>query len=76
MCSQEVGRRCSWGDDPFRVRHCSKELGLSRVGVFEDHDGGDVATAVAVVGGRPHRDQLLIKHKLETFMDKLMRPAD
>lgn len=75
-CSQEIRCGRPGGDDPFRVRHSSEELWLPCVGVFEDHDGGDVATAVAVVGGRPHGDQLLIKHELIAFVDELVGPAD
>lgn len=76
MCLQEIRGRCSGRNDSLRVRHCSEELRLSCISIFEDHDGGDVATAVAVVGSRPHCDQLLVKHELVAFMDKLMRPAD
>lgn len=75
-CLQEIRCCCSRWNDPFRVGHCSEELWLSRVGVFEDHNGGNVAAAIAVVGSRPHGDQLLVKHELVAFMDKLMRPAD
>lgn len=67
--------RSGWNHS-FRVGHCSEELWLSCVSVFEDHNGGDVSTAIAVVRSRPHRDQLLIKHKLVSLMDKLMCPAD
>lgn len=73
---QEVRCCCSGWNDSFRVRHCSEELWLSCVSIFEDHNGGYVAAAIAVVRSRPHCDQLLIKHELVTFMDKLMRPAD
>lgn len=76
LCLQEIRCCCSRWDDPFRVRHCPEELRLSCVGIFENHDGGDVAAAIAVVGSRPHGDQLLIEHELVAFMDKLMRPAD
>ena len=76
MCLQEIGCCCSRWNDSFRVRHCSEELWLSCVSVFEDHDGGDVATAIAVVRSRPHCDQLLVKHELVAFVDKLMCPAD
>ncbi len=76
MCLQEIRSCCSGGNDPFRVRHCSEELWLSRVRVFEDHNGGDVAAAIAVVRSRPHGDQLLVKHELVAFVDELMRPAD
>lgn len=76
MCLQEIRSGCSRWNDPLGVRHCSEELGLSCVSVFEDHNGGDVAAAIAVVRSRPHRDQLLIKHELVAFVDKLMRPAD
>lgn len=76
MCLQEIRCCCSRWDDPFRVGHRSEELRLSRVSVFEDHNGGDVAAAIAVVRSRPHCDQLLIKHELVAFVDELMRPAD
>lgn len=73
---QEI-RCCRTGrDDPFRVGHRSEELWLSCVCIFEDHNGGDISTAVAVVGSRPHCHQLLIKHELVAFMDKLMRSTD
>lgn len=32
--------------------------------VVQDEDGGDVVAAVAVVGSRPHRHQLLVEHLL------------
>lgn len=76
MCSQEVRCCRSRWNDPLGVGHCSEELRLPSVSVFEDHDGSDVAAAIAVVRGRPHCDQLLVKHELVAFMDKLMRPAD
>lgn len=76
MCLQEVRCCCSGWDDSFRIRHCSEELWLSCASVFEDHDGCNVAAAVAVVGSRPHCYQLLIKHELVAFMDELMCPAD
>lgn len=75
-CLQEI-RCCRSGwNDSFRVGHCSEELWLSCVSVFEDHNRGDVATAIAVVRSRPHCDQLLIKHELVALVDKLMCPAD
>ena len=36
----------------------------------------NVATAVAVVGGRPHCDESFIEHHLEAFHDQLVRTAD
>lgn len=75
-CLQEIRCCCSGRDDSFRVGHCSEQFGLSRVSVFEDHDGGYVATAVAVVGSWPHSYQLLIEHELVALMDELMSPAD
>lgn len=74
--SQEVGRGGPGRDDPLGVRHGSEELGFSGVGVFEDHDGGDVAAAVAVVGRRPDGHQLLVEHELVTFVDQLVGAAD
>lgn len=76
ICLQEIRCCCSRWNDPFRVRHCSEQLWLSCVCVFEDHNGGDVAAAIAVVGSRPHRDQLLVKHELVAFVDELMCSAD
>lgn len=73
---QEVRGCCSGRDDSFGVRHCSEQLWLPCVYVFEDHDGCDVAAAVAVIGSRPHSDQLLVKHELVAFVDELMCPAD
>lgn len=75
-CLQEIRCCCSGWDDSFRVGHCSEQFGLSRVSVFEDHDGGYVATAVAVVGSWPHGYQLLIEHELVALVDELMGPAD
>lgn len=76
ICLQEVRCCCSGWNNPFRIRHCSKELWLPCVSVFEDHYGGDVAAAIAVVRSRPYGHQLLIKHELVALMDELMRPAD
>lgn len=78
LCSalQEIRCGCSRWDDSLGVRHRPEELRFSRVGVLEDHDGGDVAAAVAVVGRRPHGDQLLVKHELVALVDELVRPAD
>lgn len=76
MCSQEIRCSCPGWNDSLRVRHCPEELRLSRVSIFEDHDGGDVAAAIAVVRSRPHSDQLLVEHELVAFMDKLMCSAD
>lgn len=74
--SEEVGRGSSGGYDPLRIRHGPEQFGLTRVHVLEDHDGGDVAAAVTVVGGRPHGHQLLIKHELVALVDQLVRSAD
>lgn len=49
ICLQEIGCCRSRWNDPFRIRHGSEELWLSCVSVFEDHNGGDVAAAIAVV---------------------------
>lgn len=49
MSLEEVGGGCSGRYDALRVRNGSKQLGLSSVEVLEDHDGGDVPAAVAVV---------------------------
>lgn len=76
MCSEEVRGRCSGWYDPLRVGHRTEQLGLSRVDVLEHHDGGDVAAAVAVVGGRPHGHQLLVKHELVALVDQLMSSTD
>lgn len=76
MCLQEIRCGRSGRNDSFRVGHCSEELWLSCVSIFEDHNRGNVAAAIAVVRSRPHCDQLLVKHKLVALMDKLMCPAD
>lgn len=76
MFLQEIRCCGSRWNDPFRVRHSSEELWLSCVSIFEDHNGSDVAAAIAVVRSRPHCDQLLVKHELVAFVDKLMCPAD
>lgn len=76
MGLQEIGCSCSGWDNPLRVRHCSEELRFSCVSIFKDHNGGDVAAAIAVVRSRPHCDQLLIEHELVAFVDKLVCPAD
>lgn len=73
---QKIRCGCSRWNDSFRVGHRSEELWLSRVDVFKDHDGGDVPAAVAVVGSRPHGDQLLIEHELVALVDKLVGSAD
>lgn len=49
--SEEVGRGRPWRYDALRVRDGAEQLGLSSADVLEDHDGGDVSAAVAVVGG-------------------------
>lgn len=74
-CLQEIRCCCSGWNDSFRVRHCSEELWLSCVCIFEHHNGGNVAAAIAVVRSRPHCNQFLIKHELVALMDKLMCPA-
>lgn len=37
---------------------------------------GDITTPVAVVGGRPDSDNLLVEHELESFEDKLVRSSN
>lgn len=69
LCSEEVGGRRPGRYDPLRVGHGAEQLGFPRVDVLEDHNGGDVAAAVAVVGRRPHRHQLLVKHELVALVD-------
>ena len=39
---------------------------------IEFQDGSYVATAIAVVGGRPNSNKSFIKHVLDAFLDKLM----
>lgn len=73
---QKIRRGCSRWNDSFRVWHRSEELWLSRVDVLKDHDGGDVPAAVAVVGRRPHRHQLLVEHELVAFVHQLVCAAD
>lgn len=74
--SEEVGCCCSRWYDPFRVRNGPEQLGLPCVHIFEDHDGGYVTTAVAVVWGRPDGYQLLIKHKFVALVNQLMCTAN
>jgi len=45
--------------------------------VVEDQDARDVAAAVAVVGGAPDRDKVLLReHVLEALLHQLVRAAD
>lgn len=74
--SEEVGCCRSRWYDPFRVRNGPEQLGLPCVHVFEDHDGGYVTTAVAVVWGRPDGYQLLVKHEFVALMNQLMCTAN
>lgn len=74
--SEEVGCCCSRWYDPFRVRNGPEQLWLPCVHIFEDHDGGYVTTAVAVVWGWPDGYQLLIKHKFVTLVNQLMCTAN
>lgn len=62
--------------DTLRVGDGAEQLGLSSVDVLEDHDGGDVPAAVAVVWCRPHGHQLLVEHELVAFVDQLVCTAD
>lgn len=73
---EEVGCGCSGRYDTIRVRDGAEQFGLPSVDVIEDHDRCNVSAAVAVVGRRPHRNQLLVKHELVTFMNQLMSTAD
>lgn len=73
---QEVGRGCPGRNDALRVRHGAEQLGLPPADVLEDHDGGDVPAAVAVVGRRPHRYQLLVEHELVALVHQLVSAAD
>lgn len=43
---------------------------------IEDHDAGDVAAAVAVVGGTPDGHEVLIKVIFVALHDELMGPCD
>lgn len=73
---EEIGGGCTWRYDALRVRDSTEQLGLSPVDILEDHDWGNVSTAVAVVGRWPHGHQLFIKHELVALMDKLVSTAD
>lgn len=74
--SEEVGRGRPRRYDALRVRDGAEQLGLPSADVLEHHDGGDVPAAVAVVGGRPHGHQLLVKHELVALVDQLVSAAD
>mmetsp|Transcript_36841 Transcript_36841/g.115857 ORF Transcript_36841/g.115857 Transcript_36841/m.115857 type:complete len:209 (-) Transcript_36841:585-1211(-) len=54
----------------------SEELYLALHVLVEAQDGGDVPAAVAVVRGRPHRDEALVReHVLEPLLYELVRTA-
>ena len=44
--------------------------------LIELENGSNIAAAVAVVGGRPNRDQRVVKHLFVAFHDQLMGTAD
>lgn len=73
---EEVGCGRPGRYDALGVGDSAEQLRFLSVHVLKDHDGGDVPTAVAVVGCRPHGHQLLVKHELVAFVDQLMCSAD
>ncbi len=63
-------------DGPALVGGCL-ELDELLPQLFVEHqDGGDVVAAVAVVGGRPHRHQLLVEHLLVPLHYQLVGTHD
>ena len=57
----KVFPRARHRNDPLSIRDSIEELNLGIEVLVELEDGSDVATAVAIVGGRPHGDKLLVK---------------
>ena len=74
--SHEVGRGHARGHGPGIVWYSTEQLWLILPCSGEVKDGGNVPTTVAVVGCRPHGDQLVVKHELDALMDQLVCPAD
>lgn len=74
---EEVVQRGSRRDHTVRVGDGVEDLeGLVET-VVQLEDGGDVAAPVAVVGSRPHSDQVLVReHELVSLLHKLMGTAD
>ena len=61
-----------FGYYPHPIRDGTKHKSATIFCCIEFQDGGYVATAIAVVGGRPNSDKFFIKHVLDAFLDELM----
>eukprot|EP00349_Pseudokeronopsis_sp_Brazil_P002355 CAMPEP_0202969612 /NCGR_PEP_ID=MMETSP1396-20130829/15428_1 /ASSEMBLY_ACC=CAM_ASM_000872 /TAXON_ID= /ORGANISM="Pseudokeronopsis sp., Strain Brazil" /LENGTH=228 /DNA_ID=CAMNT_0049697381 /DNA_START=33 /DNA_END=719 /DNA_ORIENTATION=- len=74
--SQEVWHYVAVGDSPGALRHCMEDVKRSLQVVADVEDRSYVAAAIAVVGGRPHCDQVLVfEPVLEPVHHQLMSPG-
>jgi hypothetical protein len=65
------------GHHALIIRDGVENLEVSVEILVELEDAGHVAAAVAVVGGRPHGDKVLLgEHVLVALLHELMRPAN
>ena len=76
-CLQEI-IRCGFlrRRPPCFLRCRFKDLEVRRAMFVEFHDGSDIAASVAIVWCRPHRDELLVEHVLESLHDQLVGARD
>jgi len=74
--SQEVRDGSAVRHRTLPVVHRQENLELALEVLVDLQDRGDVTTSVAVVRGRPDRDQALTEPVLESVHDELMRTRD
>lgn len=73
----KVGHGRAGGDHALIVGNRVENLEVAVEILVELENGGDVAAPVAVVGGRPHRDEVLLgEHVLVSLLHELVRSAD
>ena len=61
---------------PVGLRSGLEDLKVTLQILVHLHDRGNIPTAIAVVGSRPDRHQLIVEHPLVSLHHQLVRSAD
>jgi len=75
--SQEVRHNVAVVDDARALRHRVEDLEVVLDLLVDKHDRSDISAAVAIIGGRPDRDQVrVLEPEFEAVHHKLMGTSD
>jgi len=72
----EIVQCCSGRHFAFVIGNRLEGLEITLQLVVKMQNRSNVTATVAIVGGRPHSDELVVEHVLVTLLHKLMRTAD